>query len=146
MHAAITQEDARRALANTFGTARTPETQAADYEAARGLSAAATHLQQEAARAALSAEQRKRACGPDLDAKACALAQSARTESQLDTVNAQLAEGNRLAATALALKNAERKRALAEARERRAAVGKALDAVHGPGLQARGEGVTLGGD
>src|SRR4029450_475311 len=104
MHAAITQEDARRALSQTFGTARTPETAAADYEAARGLSAADTHLQQEAARAAVSAAQRKSACGPNLDAKACALAQSARTESQLDTVNAQLAEGNRLSATALALK------------------------------------------
>ena len=146
MHAAITQEDARRALAQTFGTARTPETAAADYEAARGLSAADTHVQQEAARAAVSAAQRKSACGPDLDAQACALAQTARTESQLDTVNAQLAEGNRLAATTLALKNAERKRVLAEALERRTAVAKALDAVQSPRLQARGEGVTLGGD
>jgi hypothetical protein len=146
MHAAITQEDARRALANTFGTARTPDTAAADYEAARGLSAADTHVQQEAARAAVSAAQRRSACGPDLDAQACALAQTARTESQLDTVNAQLAESNRLAATTLALKNAERKRALAEAAERRATVAKGLDALERPGVQARGDGVTLGGD
>ena len=146
MHAAITQEDARRALANTFGAARTAETAAADYEAVRGLSAADTHLQQEAARAAVSAAQRQRACGPDLDAHACALAQTARQESQLDTVNAQLAEGNRLAATTLALKNAERKRALAEAAERRATVGKSLEVLSSPALQVQGEGVTLGGD
>jgi hypothetical protein len=146
MHAAITQEDARRALSQTFGAARTAETQAADYEAARGLSAADTHFQQEAARAAVSAAQRKSACGPDLDEKACALAQTARQESQLDTVNAQLAEGNRLAATALALKNAERKRALAEAAGRRATVGKSLDVLASPALRVEGEGVTLGGD
>jgi hypothetical protein len=146
MRAAITQEDARRALANTFGSARTPETAAADYETARALAAADTHLQQEAARAAVSAAQRKRACGPDLDAQACAVAQTARTESQLDTVNAQLAEGNRLAATTLALKNAERKRTLAEAAERRAEVGKAVGALQVPGVRATGEGVTLGGD
>jgi hypothetical protein len=146
MHLAITQEDARRALANTFGSARTAETQAADYEAARGLSAADTHLQQEAARAAVSAAQRMSACGPDLDAKACALAQTARTESQLDTVNAQLAEGNRLAATSLALKNAERERAQAEAQQRRAEVGKNLDVLASPALRVQGEGVTLGGE
>ena len=86
------------------------------------------------------------AFGPDLDAKACALAQAARTESQLDTVNAQLAEGNRLAATALALKNAERKRALAEATERGGQLAKSLDLVANPAVEVRGEGVTLGGD
>jgi hypothetical protein len=146
MHAAITQEEARHALTQTFGAARTPETAAADYEAARGLSAADTHLQQEAARAAVSAAQRKSACGPDLDAKACALAQTARQESQLDTVNAQLAEGNRLAATTLALKNAERKRTLAETSERRAELSRSLEAVQNPTLRATGDGVTLGGD
>jgi hypothetical protein len=146
MHAAITQEDARRALAHTFGSARTPETAAADYEAARALSAADTHLEQEARRAAMSAAQRKSTCGPDLDAQACALAQTARQESQLDTVNAQLAEGNRLAATTLALKNAVRKRALAEAAERREQVTKTLDLLGNPAVQVQGEGVTLGGD
>jgi hypothetical protein len=146
MHAAITQEDARRALTQTFGPPRTPDTQAADYEAARALSAADTHLEQEAARAAVSAAQRKSACGPDLDAHACALAQTARTESQLDTVNAQLAEGNRLAATTLALQNAERKRVLAEAGDRRAQVRKSLDTLSSPAVRVQGEGVTLGGD
>jgi hypothetical protein len=146
MHAAITQEDARRALSQTFGAARTGETQAADYEAARGLSAADTHLQQEAARAAVSAAQRKSACGPDLDAKACALAQTARWESQLDIVNVQLAEGNRIAATTLALKNGERKRALAEASERRGHLARSLDLLANPAVQVQGEGVTLGGD
>jgi hypothetical protein len=146
MHEAISQEDARKALSQTFGPALHPETKAADYEVARGLSVADTHTQQEAARATLSAASRKTACGPGGDASTCALAQTARQESQLDTVNAQLAEGNRLAATALALQNAERKRALAEAEQRQAALASGLRALEVPGVRVQGEGVTLGGD
>ena len=145
MHEAITQEDARRALSQTFGPALHPETRAADYEIARGLSAADTHLQQEAARAALSAANRKEACSPGGDQAVCALAQGARQESQLDTVNLQLAEGNRLQATGLALQNAVRKRALAEAEERRAAVVESLRALETPGVEVHAEGVRLSG-
>ena len=144
---AITQADARDALNRTFGAARTPETQAADYEGARAMSAADTHAQQEAARAVTSAASRKKACGNGGDSAVCGLAQGARQESQLDTVNAQLSEGNRLSATALALRNAERKRALLEAAYRRQVVGEGLKTLQSPALDVHAEGVRLvGGD
>jgi hypothetical protein len=145
MHESITQDDARRALSQTFGTPLHPETQAADYEVARGLSATDTHLQQESTRAALSAANRKTACGSGGDAATCGLAQTTRQESQLDTVNAQLAEGNRLRAMALALQNAERKRALAEAGERRAALAAGLRALELPGVRVQGDGLAVVG-
>ncbi len=145
MHDAITQADAREALSRTFGTALHPETQAADYEVARALSAADTHAQQETSRAVASAASRKRACGSTGDATVCGLAQGARQESQLDTVNAQLSEGNRLSATALALRNAERKRALLEAAQRRQVVSEGLKTLQSPALDVQADGVRLAG-
>jgi hypothetical protein len=143
MHDAITQADARDALNRTFGAAHHPETQAADYEVARGLSAADAHAQQETARAVTSAASRKKACGAASDTAVCGLAQRARQESQLDTINAQLSEGNRLSATALALRNAERKRALLEAAQRRQVVGEGLKTLQSPALDVQAEGVRL---
>jgi hypothetical protein len=143
MREAVTQADAREALGQTFGRALHPETAAADVEAARGLAAADAHAQEEAARALASGRARRRACGQSSEAGACGLAQAARAESQLDTVNAQLSEATRLSATALALRNAERKRALLEAAERRQALGAALAAPPTPGLDVQGAGVLL---
>jgi hypothetical protein len=143
MREAVTQADARAALGRTFGSALHPETAAADVEAARGLAAADAHAQEEAARTLASSVARRKACGPASESGACGLAQAARAESQLDTVNAQLAEATRLHATALALRNAERKRALQEAAERRQALGAALSAPAFPSLDVQGAGVLL---
>src|SRR5262249_60769800 len=87
MHDAITQADAREALNRTFGTARHAETQAADYEVARGLSAADAHAQQEAARAVTSAASREKARGAADATAVCGLAQRARQERPPDTIN-----------------------------------------------------------
>jgi hypothetical protein len=149
MRDAVTQADARAALSRTFGSALHPETAAADAEVARGLAAADAHAQEESARALASSVARRKACGQSSeaaearDSSTCGLAQAARAESQLDTVNAQLSEATRLHATALALKNAERKRALQEAAERRQVVGTALEAVSLPTLNVQGVGVLL---
>lgn len=143
MREAVTQADARAALGQTFGRALHPETQAADVEAARGFAAADGHAQEEAARSVASAAARRRACGRAGEAGACGLAQATRAESQLDTVNAQLSEATRLHATALALRNAERKRELLESAERRQALGVALAAPPSPALDVQGAGVLL---
>jgi hypothetical protein len=145
VRAGISQADAQQALARTFGLALRPETRAADYEAARGLSAADTHQQQERARALASAASRSTACGSAGDSAVCGLAQTARQESQLDTANEQLAESNRLQAVRLALENAERKRALGEAQERREALLEGLKALEAPALDVQGDGVSLAG-
>jgi hypothetical protein len=143
LHTAITPSDAQSALSGTFGAALHPETQAGDYEASRGLSAADTHQQQEGNRAAASAASRTAACVSGGDSTVCGLAQTARQESQLDTVNEQLAEGNRLQATRLALQNAERKRALGEADERRQVVTEGLKAMRSPLVSVSGDGMSL---
>jgi hypothetical protein len=145
MHEAITQADAREALSKTFGPALHSDTRAADYEVARALSAADTHGQQEAARAALSAASRRMACAKGGDSTVCGLSQTARQESQLDTVNAQLSEANRLHAMRLALQNAERKQALAEAQRRRELLAEGLKAVDTPPLEVQADGVRLVG-
>lgn len=143
MHTAITPTDAQTALSGTFGPALRPDTQAGDYEASRLLSAADTHQQQESARAAVSAASRSTACVSGGDSTVCGLAQTARQESQLDTVNQQLAEGNRLQATRLALQNAERKRALGDVQERQAVVLEGLKALRTPAVSVQGDGVNL---
>ncbi|MGO8970435.1 MAG: hypothetical protein ACLQDQ_12775 [Myxococcaceae bacterium] len=143
MHDAVTPADAKTALSSTFGPALHSDTRASDYEVARALSAADTHQQQESSRAAVSAASRDAACASGGDASVCGLAQTARQESQLDTVNQQLAEANRLQATHLALQNAERKRALGEALERRAAVTEGLKALRTARLVVSGDGVSF---
>jgi hypothetical protein len=143
MHTAISPGDAETALSSTFGPALHPDTQAGDYEASRLLSAADTHQQQESSRAAVSAASRSAACASGGDSTVCGLAQTARQESQLDTINTQLAEGNRLQATRLALQNAERKRALGEAMERHAVVGEGLKALRTPVVSVQGDGASL---
>lgn len=143
MHDAISPSDAQTALSHTFGPALNPDTRAGDYEASRALSSADTHQQQESSRAAVSAASRSAACAGGGDSAVCGLAQTARQESQLDTVNEQLAEGNRLQATRLALQTAERKRALGEAQERRAVVAEGLKALRAPGVSVSGDGVSL---
>jgi hypothetical protein len=145
MHEAITPTDAQTALSRTFGPPLHPETRAGDYEVSRALSAADTHQQQESSRAAVSAASRSAACASGGESAVCGLAQTARQESQLDTVNEQLAEGNRLQATHVALQNAERKRALDAARERREAVTEGSKAVRAPAVQVAGDGVSLWG-
>ncbi len=145
MHDAITAADAQTALGRTFGPALHSDTQASDYEVARALSAADTHQQQESSRAAVSAASRNTACATGGDAAVCGLAQMARQESQLDTLNAQLSEGNRLSAAALAFQNSERKRALSEAQERRAAVNEGVKTLRAPSLVVAGDGVSLFG-
>jgi hypothetical protein len=143
MHTAITPSDAQTALSSTFGLALHPDTRAGDYEASRALSASDTHQQQESSRAAESAASRGAACVSGGDSTVCGLAQTARQESQLDTVNEQLAEGNRLQATRLALQNAERKRALGEAQERHAVLSEGLKALRPPAVSVQGDGVSL---
>jgi hypothetical protein len=143
MHEAITPQDAQAALSSTFGPARHPETQAGDYEVSRALSLADTHQQQESSRAAVSAASRTAACATGSDSAVCGLAQTARQESQLDTLNEQLAEGNRLQATQLALQNAQRKRALDEAQERSQAIAAGANALQPPGVSVSGDGVSL---
>jgi hypothetical protein len=143
MHEAITPTDAQAALSRTFGPPLHPETRAGDYEVSRALSAADTHQQQESSRAAVSAASRSTACASGGESAVCGLAQTARQESQLDTVNEQLAEGNRLQATHVALQNAERKRSLDAARERREAVMEGAKALRAPGVQVAGDGVSL---
>jgi hypothetical protein len=143
MHDAITPVDAQSALSSTFGPALHPDTRAGDYEASRALSLADTHQQQESARAAASAAGRSAACASGSDSAVCGLAQTARQESQLDTLNEQLAEGNRLQATRLALQNAERKRALDEAQERTQAIAEGAKALQPPGVSVSGDGVSL---
>ncbi len=143
MHDAITPSEAQTALSGTFGPALYPDTRAGDYEASRALAAADTHQQQESSRAAVSAASRSAACAGGGDSAVCGLAQTARQESQLDTVNEQLAEGNRLQATRLALQTAERKRALGESQERRAVVSEGLRALRAPGVSVSGDGVSL---
>jgi hypothetical protein len=145
MHDAITPADAQVALSNTFGAAQHPDTRAGDYEVARALSAADTHQQQESSRAAVSAASRSAACAGGGDSLVCGLAQTARQESQLDTINAQLAEGNRLQATHVALQTAERKRALDEARERLAVVTAGAKTLQFPAMKVAADGVTLVG-
>jgi hypothetical protein len=145
LRSSISPADAEQALARTFGPALSPETQAADYEVARGLSAADTHQQQERARAVASASSRSQACGSAGDSTVCGLAQTARQESQLDTANEQLAEAVRLAAVRLALENAERKRALGEAHERRDVLLEGLKALETPALDVQADGVSLAG-
>jgi hypothetical protein len=144
-HDAITPADAQGALSGTFGPAHHPETRAGDYEASRALSLADTHQQQESSRAAVSAASRSAACASGSDAAVCGLAQTARQESQLDTMNEQLAEGNRLQATQLAFQNAERKRALDEAQERRQAVTEGAKALRPPSVSVSVDGVSLFG-
>ncbi len=143
MHNAVSPADARTAVSGTFGPALRPDTQAGDYEVVRALAASDTHQQQESSRAAVSAASREAACASGGDASVCGLAQTARQESQLDTVNQQLAEANRLQATRLALQNAERKRALGEALERREAVAAGLKALRTPRLVVSGDGVNF---
>jgi hypothetical protein len=143
MRDAVTQADARAALGRTFGSALHPETAAADAEVARGLAAADAHGQEETARTLASTATRRKACGQKSDTGACGLAQAARAESQLDSVNAQLSEATRLHATTLALRNAERKRELLESAERRQLVGAALAAPAFPALDVQGAGVLL---
>jgi hypothetical protein len=143
MHDAISPRDAQNALSSTFGPALQSDTRAGDYEASRALSLADTHQQQESSRAAVSAASRSAACASGSDAAVCGLAQTARQESQLDTINEQLAEGNRLQATRLALQNAERKRALGEAQERRQAIIEGAKALRPPTVSVSGDGITL---
>jgi len=143
MHDAITPADAQTALSHTFGPPLRPDTRAGDYEVSRALSAADTHQQQESSRAALSAASRGAACASGSDSSVCGLAQTARQESQLDTVNEQLAEGNRVQATHLALQNAERKRAEDEAVERREVVGAGAKALPAPAVLVASDGVNL---
>lgn len=143
MHDAVTPTDAANALGSTFGPALHPDTRAGDYEASRALSLADTHQQQESARAAVSAASRSAACASGSDAAVCGLAQTARQESQLDTMNEQLAEGNRLEATHLAVQNAERKRTLDEAQERHQAVTEGTQALKPPGIAVSADGVSL---
>lgn len=143
MHEAITPSDAQTALSHTFGAAQHPDTRAGDYEVSRALSAADTHQQQESSRAAVSAASRTAACASGGDSAVCGLAQTARQESQLDTVNEQLAEGNRLQATHVALQNAERKRALDEARARLDVLTAGSKALQLPRVRVAGDGVTL---
>jgi hypothetical protein len=143
MHDAITPTEAQGALRSTFGPALHPDTRAGDYEVSRALSLADTHQQQESSRAAVSAASRSAACTSGSDAAVCGLAQTARQESQLDTMNEQLAEGNRLQATRLALQNAERKRTLDEAQERRQAVTEGAKALKPPGVSVSADGVSL---
>jgi hypothetical protein len=145
MHVAVTPADAAGALRSTFGPALHPDTRAGDYEASRALSLADTHQQQESSRAAVSAASRSAACASGSDAAVCGLAQTARQESQLDTMNEQLAEANRLQAMRLALQNAERKRTLDEAQERRLAVAEGSKALKPPGVSVSADGVTLPG-
>ena len=147
MHEAITPRDAQTALSQTFGPARRADTRAGDYEASRALSLADTHQQQESSRAALSAASRSTACASGSDSAVCALAQTARQESQLDTINEQLAEGNRLRATHLALQNAERKQSLDEAEARQKVVSEGATALQLPGVSVSADGVSVvGGD
>jgi hypothetical protein len=147
MHDAITPSDAESALRSTFGPALHPDTRAGDYEVSRALSLADTHRQQESSRAAVSAASRSAACASGSDAAVCGLAQTARQESQLDTMNEQLSEGNRLQATRLALQNAERKQTFDEAQERRQAVTEGAKALKPPGVSVSADGVSLvGGD
>lgn len=143
VHDALTPSDAQTALQHTFGPAQNADTLAGDYEVARALSAADTHQQQEGSRAAVSAASRLTACATGGDAVVCSLAQTARQESQLDSVNEQLAEGNRLLAVHLALQNAERKRALGEAQERRTAVEEGFKALRPPAVVVSADGVSL---
>jgi hypothetical protein len=143
IHEAITPRDAQTALSHTFGAAQHPDTRAGDYEVSRALSAADTHQQQESSRAAVSAASRTAACASGGDSAVCGLAQTARQESQLDTVNEQLAEGNRLQATHVALQNAERKRALDEARARLDVLTAGSKALQLPRVRVAGDGVTL---
>ena len=143
MHNAVTPTDAAGALRSTFGPALYPDTRAGDYEASRALSLADTHQQQESSRAAVSAASRSAACASGSDGAVCGLAQTARQESQLDTMNEQLAEGNRLQAMRLALQNAERKRTLDEAQERRLAVAEGSKALKPPGVSVAADGVNL---
>jgi hypothetical protein len=146
VHDAITPADAQSALSRTFGPALRADTLVGDYEASRGLSLSDTHQQQESSRAALSAASRSAACASGSDSAVCGLAQTARQESQLDTINAQMAEGNRLQATRLALQNADRKRALNEAQERRSAVNSAVKALQPPGVSVSADGINLLGN
>ncbi len=143
VHDPLTPTDAQGALRRTFGPALQPDTQAGDYEVARALSAADAHQQQEGSRAAVSAASRSAACASGEDAAVCGLAQTARQESQLDAVNEQLAEANRLQAVRLALQNAERKRALGEAQERRTVVTEGWKALRTPTLTVSADGVSL---
>ncbi len=143
VHDALTPSDAQNALRGTFGPALQPDTQAGDYEVARGLSAADTHQQQEGSRAAVSAASRSAACASGGDAAVCGLAQTARQESQLDAVNEQLAEANRLQAVRLALQTAERKRSLGEAQERRTVVTEGWNGLRTPTLAVSADGVSL---
>jgi|GEM_PF-4376049 len=146
VHDALNPTDAQAALQRTFGPALHPDTRAGDYEVARALSAADVHQQQEGSRAAVSAASRSAACASAGDAAVCGLAQTARQESQLDALNEQLAEGNRLQAVHLALQNAERKRALGEAEERRTVVADGWKALRTPTIVVSADGVSLLGD
>ena len=143
MHDAITAIEAQGALSGTFGAALHPDTRAGDYEVSRALTLTDTHQQQESSRAVVSAASRSAACASGSDAAVCGLAQTARQESQLDTMNEQLAEGNRLQATRLALQNAERKRALDEAQERRQAVTEGAKALKPPSVSVSADGISL---
>lgn len=147
LHDAITPTDAQTALSRTFGPALRADTRAGDYEASRALSLADTHQQQESSRAALSAASRSMACASGSDSVVCGLAQTARQESQLDTINEQLAEGNRLQAARFAFQNAERKRTLDEAQQRRDAVYEGAQALRSPRVSVSADGVlVLGGN
>lgn len=145
MHDAITPTDAQSALSRTFGPALRADTRVGDYEVSRALSLADTHQQQESSRAALSAASRSTACASGSDSLVCGLAQTARQESQLDTINEQLGESNRLQATRLAFQNAERKRTLDEAQERRDAVNAGAQALQRPRVPVSADGVLLFG-
>jgi hypothetical protein len=143
VHDALSPTEAQSALRHTFGPALHPDTLAGDYEVARALSAADTHQQQEGSRAAVSAASRRAACASGGDASVCGLAQTARQESQLDSLNEQLAEGNRLQAVGLALQNAERKRALGEAEERRTVVAAGWKTLRPSAVVVSADGVSL---
>jgi len=112
---------------------------------ARALAAADTHQQQESSRAVASAASRSSACASGGDVAVCGVAQTARQESQLDTINAQLSEGNRLTAAQMAIENAQRKRAVTEAKERRDAVNEGLKTLQSPPLVIQGSGVNVVG-
>jgi len=125
---AVSYQQAREALASTFGTAPSGayDVAAADHESAAAL-AAGSAQEGRSARAKLVAEALMRQCqdGAGEDARTLAGCQAAAAAASIQAldVSADLAEqvaaGNRLMAMQLQLQAGERKRELREAEERR---------------------------
>jgi hypothetical protein len=147
---AVTAKQARAALEQTFGTtaASNLEVNAADYEASVAMASASAQLGRNAVTKEQAAALMRRCTEGNGDGAAAACQAAAHAASilqmqQLAGISDSLAEANRLQAVEVAQQNAERKRELNEALERRKAVLAGTKRLAPTQVELRTEGLSF---